>query len=83
MSEPESEPIAAPPIAPESFVRPVLDAHPAAVAVMIRRGMHCPGCVMAPFMTLAEAAANYRLDPETLVAELRAAVAAGGPGRRT
>lgn len=78
-----TEPMTEPPIAPDSFVRPVLDAHPAAVAVMLRRRMHCPGCAMAPFMTLAEAAANYGLDPQTLVAELRAAVAEGGPeGRR-
>lgn len=39
----------------------------------MRRRMACPGCAMAPFMTLAEAAATYRLDPQRLLAEIEAA----------
>ncbi len=38
--------------------------------------MHCAGCVMAPFMTLAGAAANYGADTADPVAELRATVSA-------
>lgn len=57
----------------ESLVAAVLDNRPGALAVFLRRGMHCPGCRMAPFMTLAEAAASYGLMADDLVAELRAA----------
>ncbi len=58
----------------DSIVREVMDTHPETMAVFLRRRMHCPGCVMAPFMTLAEAAANYQLDAGDLVRDLRAAV---------
>lgn len=69
-----------PSIERDSIVREVMDAHPETFAVFLRRRMHCPGCVMAPFMTLEEAAANYSADPTDLVAELRAAVPFGLPG---
>lgn len=64
---------AQPAITAETLVAAVLDNRPATVAVFLRRGMHCPGCRMAPFMTLAEAAASYGLVADDLVAELRAA----------
>ncbi len=60
-------------ITEESLVAEVLHSHPATLAVFLRRRMHCPGCHMAPFMTLAEAAAEYRLDSAELVSELQAA----------
>lgn len=60
-------------ITAETLVAALLDDRPATVAVFLRRGMHCPGCRMAPFMTLAEAAASYDLVADDLVAELRAA----------
>lgn len=60
-------------ITENSFVAAVLSSRPATLAVFLRRGMHCPGCRMAPFMTLAEAAASYGLMVDELVAELRAA----------
>jgi hybrid cluster-associated redox disulfide protein len=46
----------------------------AVVNVFVRRRMACPGCAMAPFMTLAEAATAYRIDPQMLLAEVQAAV---------
>ena len=64
---------AQPAITAETLVAALLDDRPATVAVFLRRGMHCPGCRMAPFMTLAEAAASYDLVADDLVAELRAA----------
>ena len=59
----------------DAILRAVMERHPETIAVFVRRRMHCPGCPMAPFMTLAEAAANYSLDVEELVGELRAAAA--------
>ena len=63
-------------IDPGMFVRAVMDAHPETIGVFMRRRMHCPGCVMSPFMTLAEAAESYRIDADKLVAELRDAISA-------
>jgi hypothetical protein len=42
----------------------------AATAVMLRCGMACPGCAMAPFMSLSEAAAAYGLSVDWLLSEL-------------
>lgn len=67
------------PIGPQSVVGAVLDERPETMAIFLRHRMHCPGCVMAPFVTLAEAAASYRVDPDALIAELRAAAAGREP----
>ncbi len=64
-------------IAPHSTVAAVMDAYPDTVAVFVRRRMHCPGCVMSRFMTLAEAAESYGVDASALIAELEAAAAVG------
>lgn len=60
-------------------VQTVLDAWPGTQSVFIRRRMACVGCDLAPFMTIAEAAAAYGIGPDTLEAELRAAAAATPP----
>ena len=62
-------------ISPESSVGALLRERPETLSVFLRNRMHCPGCAMARFMTVAEAAANYRLDASELVEELRAAIA--------
>ncbi|MHA6288138.1 DUF1858 domain-containing protein [Maricaulis sp. CAU 1757] len=43
---------------------------PDTVPVFIRHRMACPGCIMAPFITVREAAHEYGLDTEAFVAEL-------------
>ena len=52
----------------------VLERWPQTLSVFLRRRMACPGCAMAPFMTLGEAAACYGQPVEELVAEVRRAV---------
>ena len=52
------------------MVADVLARWPASTAAFVRRGMACPGCVMAPMMTLEEAAAAYHLDVAELMADL-------------
>ncbi|SMF51296.1 hybrid cluster protein-associated redox disulfide domain-containing protein [Tistlia consotensis] len=47
---------------------------PASVPLLLGRRMACPGCPMAPFMTVAEAAREYGIDPDELVRELVAAI---------
>ena len=51
----------------------VLTERPATAEVFHRLRMACPGCAMASFMTLGEAAASYDLDPDMLIRELEAA----------
>lgn len=63
-------------------VQMVLDAWPATRSVFIRRRMACVGCVLAPFMTIAEAAGAYGIAPDSLAAELQAAAAASASPRR-
>ncbi|AWB06902.1 hypothetical protein A6A40_17805 (plasmid) [Azospirillum humicireducens] len=46
---------------------------PAVVPVLLRRGLACPGCAMAPFMTLREAAEAYGLELGALLDDLAAA----------
>jgi hybrid cluster-associated redox disulfide protein len=70
-------------IGPQSLVGSLMEERPETLSVFLRNRMHCPGCVMARFTTVAEAAANYRLDPHELAAELRATaggVASGAAG---
>lgn len=72
-----------PSIDAKSLVGVVMDSYPGTLAVFVRRRMLCPGCVMAPFMTLADVAGSYSVDCEALLCELRAAalttVAGGRP----
>jgi hybrid cluster-associated redox disulfide protein len=65
----------APPITGSCLVAEVLRRHPAALPVFLQRRMHCPGCPMASFMTLAEAAAKYGQDDAELLGALRSAAA--------
>ena len=62
-----------------SSVADVMDERPGTVAVFVRNRMHCPGCAMSPFMTVAEAAASYRFDVDALIEELRAAAVGAVP----
>jgi hybrid cluster-associated redox disulfide protein len=52
----------------------VLARWPQTIPVFIRHRMACVGCAMAPFETLAEVAAIYRLDLNCFLNELQQAV---------
>lgn len=51
-------------------VADVMRRWPDTVGVFVARHMACPGCPMAPFMTVADAAREYRLDADELLAAL-------------
>lgn len=51
-------------------VADVMERWPATIGIFNSRRMACPGCVMAPFMTVADAAASYDLDASELIAAL-------------
>ena len=61
------------PIEPSSTVGAVMQSRPETVTVFVRNRMHCPGCVMARFMTLAEAAESHGVDMARLLVEPAAA----------
>ncbi|MBP2301159.1 DUF1858 domain-containing protein [Azospirillum picis] len=56
---------------------------PAAVPRLLRHGLACPGCAMAPFMTVHDAAAAYGLAADALLADLLAADGKPGGGSGT
>ncbi|AWK88204.1 DUF1858 domain-containing protein [Azospirillum thermophilum] len=57
----------------------LLRQRPALVAVFVRRRMACPGCAMAPFMTLGEVADAYGLPVGALLSDLGLAGATHSP----
>ncbi|MBK1839150.1 DUF1858 domain-containing protein [Azospirillum sp. YIM B02556] len=59
----------------------LMSGRPAVVPVLLRHGLACPGCAMAPFMTVREAAEAYGLELCALLDEL--AAAAGRPASST
>ena len=67
-----------PPVRADARVADVMARWPMTVEVFLRRRMACPGCPMAPFITVAEAAASYGIDPRDLTADLHAAVLSAG-----
>lgn len=54
----------------------LLKRWPAAAEVFQRRKMACPGCAVAAFYTIVDAAEIYGLSPDLLLAEIAAAIAA-------
>ncbi len=61
---------------PDVALRLLFELWPDAAAVFLSHRMYCFGCPIAPFHTVIDACAEYRLDVATFRAELRAAVSA-------
>lgn len=59
----------------------IMTRWPPTIRVFIDRRMHCVGCPIAPFHTVADAADEHGLDLADLTRELEARAAQGG-GRR-
>lgn len=55
------------------LIAETLRQRPETLAVFVELRMACPGCPMAPFETLAEAAAEHGLEADVLVARLTTA----------
>ena len=60
------------PISGETIVEEILDQFPSAAKVFVGRRMHCVGCPIARFETLAEVCRIYRQAVDGMVAELSA-----------
>ena len=59
-------------------VEEVMRCFPRTVAVFVRHRMHCVGCALGPFHSVADAAYEYALEASDLLEELREVVAEAG-----
>jgi len=65
--------------AASDLVEAVMARWPQTVPVFVRHRMACPGCLMAGFQTVAEAAALYGLDEAALLDAFARAIAGEAP----
>jgi hybrid cluster-associated redox disulfide protein len=61
-------------ISPNLTLQGLFAAWPETISVFIRHHMHCVGCSMSSFDTILDAAENYNLAWDALLAELQDAV---------
>ena len=55
----------------DEVVATLLAREPQAARILLSHGMHCVGCAIAPFETLAEVCVIYGVSLERLLADLR------------
>ncbi|MCC6718213.1 MAG: DUF1858 domain-containing protein [Acetobacteraceae bacterium] len=65
-------------ITPDLTVNAIMCAWPATLRVFLRHRMGCVGCPIAPFHTVVDAAREYHIDLDMLLAELREAASVPG-----
>jgi len=70
-------------ITAEMPIGDVVRKHPESIAVFFNHGLHCIGCQVAAYESIAQGAAAHGIDVETLVNELNAAVAEGAAGEES
>lgn len=56
-------------------VEEIMATWPATIAVFIAHRLHCVGCPIGPFHTLADAAVEHHVPLEALLADVQAALA--------
>lgn len=57
-------------ITKDDMIARVVRDHPETIAVFLRYGLHCVGCAMAQFDTIASGACTHGVNPEYLVRDL-------------
>lgn len=62
-------------ITKEMPIGDVVRKHPETVPVFMKHGLHCIGCAVAAFESIAEGAAAHGIDVDALVADLNQATA--------
>jgi hybrid cluster-associated redox disulfide protein len=67
-------------ISGDTLVEEILDRIPLAAQVFVGRRMHCVGCPIARFETLAEACRIYRQVLDNMLADLSAVADSGNGG---
>ncbi len=61
-------------LSPALTITELLNRHASAATVLIHFRMACVGCPLSCFESLESAAQTYGLEPELLMAEIRAAI---------
>lgn len=61
------------PIRLDDNLQEVMDRRPGTLRVFVDHHMACPGCDMAPYETIADAADAYALSPSAFLEDLRRA----------
>ncbi|MEQ8898200.1 MAG: DUF1858 domain-containing protein [Roseovarius sp.] len=62
---------------PDLPLADLMTAWPQTIPVFVRHRMLCVGCLVSPFHTITDACAEYHLDEEDFLAELRQAAERG------
>jgi hybrid cluster-associated redox disulfide protein len=62
------------PIDSTTLVDAVMRRHPATIAVFLRLRLHCVGCPIGAFHSVADAAREHGIDAGVLLGELRASL---------
>lgn len=68
------------PITASSLVQEVVEHYPQTIAVLNRHGLHCVGCYISPFHTIADSAGQYAVAVEPLLDDLNRAARAAELG---
>lgn len=61
-------------ITTEAIIESIVNEYPETVPVFLRWQMHCVGCPIARFESIADACMNYQHPVDRFVADLRSAV---------
>jgi hybrid cluster-associated redox disulfide protein len=70
------------PIRRDDPVRDIIEHFPETIPVFVTHGLHCVGCWISPFHTIADSAREYGADLEPLLGALnRVAAARESPGQ--
>lgn len=60
-------------VTPTTTIAELLAVHPAAARILVNHRMHCVGCDIAPFETIADACDIYGVDVDDLFAGIHRA----------
>jgi hybrid cluster-associated redox disulfide protein len=60
-------------IGADTLVQEVVQHYPRTIAVLIQHGLHCAGCHISPFHTIADCARQYAVGIEPLLDDLNRA----------
>jgi hybrid cluster-associated redox disulfide protein len=69
-------PCAARPITADCLMQEVVERHPQVIIVLARHGLHCAGCYISPYHTIADSAREYAVHIEPLLDDLNQSIGA-------
>jgi hybrid cluster-associated redox disulfide protein len=64
------------PITADCLVQEVVERHPQVVVILARHGLHCAGCYISPYHTIADSAREYAIWIEPLLEDLNQSICA-------